>query len=225
VKLTLIFAEAGVDLVPPELWKHPSVKKWASKRGKSPKKCLLDISFHYSAMKELKDWWKRGRPDILHLCLLEALDSPLNRKGMLQVYAHTYAGKIMKFRQDVRIPKNYFRFIGLMEQLLTEGKVPPDSEDPLIKIEDTTLRAITSKCSHIYLMDEMGVKKSALSFAEEIVKHENPCIIIGCFQSGTFSPDIYMLADERVKIFDEALASWTVTSRVLTAIEIKLGLL
>jgi len=225
VKLTLILAEAGLELIPPKLYKHPCVRKWASKRGKPPHKCILDISFHYPAMKNLKDWWKRGRPDILHICLLEALESPLNRKNLLKVYAHTYTGKIIKFREDVRIPKNYLRFIGLMEQLLTENKVPPDSETPLIEIENTTLRALTSKCSYTYLMDETGIKTNTLTLADQILKHENPCIIIGCFQSGSFSPDTYMLANERIKIFDQPLPAWTVTSRIFTAIEIKLNLL
>jgi len=37
----------------------------------------------------LEDEAKRGRPDIVHLCLLEATSIPLYREGRIQIYAHT----------------------------------------------------------------------------------------------------------------------------------------
>ncbi len=51
---------------------------------------ILDRSYHHAAMKDIADSEKRGRPDIAHLCLLEALGSPLNKEGLLRTYVHTY---------------------------------------------------------------------------------------------------------------------------------------
>ena len=57
--------------------------------------------------KKLNNWRKRGRPDIVHLCLLEALESPLNKNKILSVYVHTYDNKIIYINPEVRLPRNY----------------------------------------------------------------------------------------------------------------------
>ncbi|RLG20801.1 hypothetical protein DRN72_04605 [Methanosarcinales archaeon] len=56
---------------------------------------LLDSSYHHKAMRMLENPDKRGRPDIVHFCLLEALGSPLNVDGKLSTVVHTYDGKII----------------------------------------------------------------------------------------------------------------------------------
>ena len=119
--LHICLVESGLELVPKEISKHPLIRRYAKKRGKKPSKVLLDISFHYHAMKNLKDFNKRGRPDIVHFCLLEALGSPLNKMALLRIYVHTYDGKVVFIDPSTRIPKNYIRFVGLMEQLLDKG--------------------------------------------------------------------------------------------------------
>ena len=68
----LIIAESALELVPKELQNHNSVKSHAKKLKKDSSKILLDNSWHFSAMKGIKDEIKRGRPDLVHFCLLEA---------------------------------------------------------------------------------------------------------------------------------------------------------
>ena len=87
--IRLILAESSIELVPRDIIGHPSVLKTAKRRGKKPTEILLDISLHYHAMKKLRDRHKRGRPDIVHVSLLEALSSPLNLEGKLEVIVHT----------------------------------------------------------------------------------------------------------------------------------------
>jgi rRNA small subunit pseudouridine methyltransferase Nep1 len=69
---------------------------------------------------------RQGRPDIIHLTLLGALGSPLNLEGLLRVYVHTYNNHIITFKPEIRLPRNFNRFIGLMEQLFEKRKVPPE---------------------------------------------------------------------------------------------------
>ncbi|MEM4548526.1 MAG: hypothetical protein QXP94_07425, partial [Thermofilaceae archaeon] len=138
-KLHLLLAEAGLELVPAEIWGHPTVAASARKRGKEPGEILLDVSLHYAAMKSLKDRMKRGRPDIAHFCMLLALGSLLNRAGMLELYVHTYDGRMIGVSPHVRLPRNYNRFVGLVEQLLKEGRVPPNSASPLLWVEPYSL--------------------------------------------------------------------------------------
>ncbi len=105
----LILADSELELMPEEIKKR---------------KILLDSSLHHSLMKGLKDWKRRGRPDIVHVFLLIAQESILNRKGLLKTYIHTRNDEIIYVNPEMRIIKNYNRFKGLMQQLLIHGKVP-----------------------------------------------------------------------------------------------------
>lgn len=60
-----------------------------------------------------------ARPDITHQCLLTLLDSPLNKAGLLQVYIHTAKGVLIEVNPQVRIPRTFKRFSGLMGWLST----------------------------------------------------------------------------------------------------------
>jgi rRNA small subunit pseudouridine methyltransferase Nep1 len=97
--LTILFVETALELVPGSIVGHPSVVKNARRQGKRPEETLLDRSLHHRAMLRLPMAEKKGRPDIIHFCLLEALGSPLNRKGGLAVWAHTQAGVAIEVAQ------------------------------------------------------------------------------------------------------------------------------
>lgn len=226
-KLLLILGEAGIELVPRELWSHKAVKSYAQKRDKSPNEILLDMSYHYSAMKKLKNWRKRGRPDIVHLCLLEALESPLNKRGMLEIYVHTYDNKIIYINSDVRLPRHYLRFIGLIEQLLIKGKVPPQAKMPLLKVREHGIRELIRELnpSKIFLLDESGHRMKIMELAERVINEEKPVLIVGAFQAGNFSKQVIDLADEIISIYEIPLTAWTVVSRVIASVEISLGIL
>ena len=84
--LSLILAESSLELVPKELQNHPSVISHSKKLGKNPSEILLDNSWHYAAMKGIKDEIKRGRPDLVHISLLEACSIPLYFKEKISVY-------------------------------------------------------------------------------------------------------------------------------------------
>ena len=144
-KYTLVLAESSLELIPKELWSDPSVIKNAKRRRKKPAEILLDKSLHYHAMKNIAKREKRGRPDIVHVSLLLALNSPLNQEGMLNIYVHTLENYVITVNPKVRIPKNYNRFVGLMEQLLKYGKVPPKSEKPLLYVKTMSLKDLISK--------------------------------------------------------------------------------
>ena len=80
--ISLIISESALELVPYELEDHPSVISHAKKLGKHSSDILLDNSWHFAAMKGLKNEIKRGRPDLVHFSILEATTIPL----YLQIY-------------------------------------------------------------------------------------------------------------------------------------------
>jgi len=222
----IILAEASLELVPRELWKHPAVIKTAKRRGKSPGEILLDTSLHYAAMKNLKNREKRGRPDIVHVTLLEVQGSPLNLEGMMRVYVHTINDYVLFIRPDTRIPKNYNRFVGLIEQLFIEGKVPPDSETPLIYLKTMKLRDLIKfiRADKVILLSEEGEKKKPKDIALELRKYNNPAIIIGGFPHGDFSKETYSITNTVYSIYHKSLEAWIVVSRIVSAIEEVLNL-
>ena len=219
--LTLIIVEAALELVPRELWREPSVIATAKRRNKKPSEILLDMSLHYYAMKRyLRDWYKRGRPDITHFILVNALSSPLNIEKLLNIYIHTIRGDMIAIDPSTRIPRNYNRFIGLMEQLLIKGRVPTDSDKPLLQILRVNIREFLKKekFEEVILLNEKG-KYMKLQSLAEIVSSRKAAILIGGFQRGDFSSEILSLATQVVSIYPKALDAWIVTSRVIEAVE------
>ncbi len=222
--LYMVLIESSLELVPREIWGHPAVLKNARRRGKRPGEILLDKSIHYHAMKGLRYSEKRGRPDIVHVSLLNALSSPLNLEGRLRTYVHTIGDYVIFIRPDTRIPRNYIRFVGLMEQLLIRGRVPPDADNPLMYVKDMGLEDLLSSLNRkLILLSETGEYVSPDHVIEEAV--ENNCVIgIGGFPHGDFSKRVYGLAYKVYSIYPRSLDTWIVVSRIIEAYERKLGL-
>ena len=116
--VSLILAESALETVPPRICRHPAVASHARRTGKQPLRMLLDVSWHYAAMRRLEHFEKRGRPDLVHLAMVTALSTPMYRlHDMLKVYVHTINDNIIRMGPRVRMPKSYHRFAGLVESL------------------------------------------------------------------------------------------------------------
>ena len=215
-KLVLIIAEAALETVPKSLWRHPSVQRHSERRGKPPKFLLLDRSYHHTAMRKLKDGEKRGRPDIVHFSLLEALDSPLNREGLLEVYVHTVQDFVIWVNPKVRLPRNYNRFVGLIEQLFQLGRVPP-SGPVLLRLERKTLSRLLDEVqpSRVVAFTREGRPETLEEAMARLSGERRPTVLVGGFPHGSFSEETLKLADRMVCIDPETLDAWTVTSRLV----------
>lgn len=224
--IALVLVDASLELVPPEIAKHPSVEKTAKRRKKGPLTILLDKSLHYHAMKRLPNQEKRGRPDIVHLCMLEALSSPLCSKGYLQLYVHTISSLVFKVRSDVRLPKNYNRFVGLMEQLLAFNRVPEKGE-ALLEIIGRGLDKVVEdfKPTKKILLSESGVRMAPPDLAEEVLSEGGRAMVmVGAFPHGDFSDEVLRTADKAVSLYDGILEGFVAISILMRALEFKIGL-
>jgi rRNA small subunit pseudouridine methyltransferase Nep1 len=230
--LTIILAESALEPIPEEIRSHPSVVANAKRRKKRSGLMILDGSLHHSAMKSLEDWSRRGRPDIVHAFLLTSMDSLLNLEGALKVLVHTRNDQLITFDSCVRLPKNYNRFVGLMEQLFDSGSVPAelpeDMERPLIELSDGKALPVVVKNLReeaesagrdvkLTVMSDAGEAVNAGEFFRDTVRSgdEHICIL-GGFPEGGFRTELTELAPDRViSIYPEALETWTVASEVL----------
>jgi len=216
--LNLILAESALETVPEKLWKHQSVQKYAKLRRKHPRFVVLDRSYHHRAMKSLEQSAKRGRPDIVHFALLEALGSPLNKEGLLQVYVHTFNNFIITVNPETRLPRNYDRFVSLIEQLFQYGRVPPQqSQTALLTLEQKTLTQLIRdvKPSYVLAFSRKGKSCMLEEAVSKLSKEKRPVVMVGGFPHGHFSETTLKLANETVCIDPEMLETWTVASRAI----------
>ncbi len=216
----LILAEAALERIPEELWKHPAVTRHAARRGKPPGEMLLDVSYHYAAMRGLPEREKRGRPDIAHFSLLEALGSPLARRGLLDVFVHSQESVSLHVAAGTRLPRNYERFLGLIEQVLKAGRAPATGI-PLLTAREQSLAALIEElgAKRCFLLRENAPRFSLKQLGEGVHVAGEAVILVGGFPRGDFNQETLSLADIECSVYPESLEAWTIVSRTLCALE------
>ena len=218
--LTLVLGEAELELVPPELVHHPAIIGHARQRGREPARILLDSNYHHAAMTGLSEGRRRGRPDMVHLFLLTALESVANKQGKVRVVIHTRNDEMITVHPETRIMRNYERFLGLMEQLFERGAVP-DEKHPLLELtQDMTLQHIVQDTNPdiVVACSKTGTPTKLQDFLKKHSKRHIVCII-GGFPSGPFHTDIKTITTDIISLYPEMLPVWTVTSEILVNYE------
>jgi len=219
-----VLAEAALETVPKEIVDHPSVRNLSQKIGKMPGEILLDRSYHHHAMMQgrLKSGWKRGRPDIIHFALMEALSTPLFFKGMLRVYIHTINDKLILIGKDLRIPKSYSRFEGLIINLFKNKVIKGEQNDNvLLELQDNI--SFEDLIKNIVKPDKViGLSRAGVqSTFEEVVSNNvnsgncHCAFTIGGFPKGHFSDSTTMLFNRLYSIGKFRLEAHVVIARIL----------
>ena len=231
--ISLIIAEASIETVPKQIASHPAVKNHAQKLGKNPREILLDRSYHHAAMLRagLESYWKRGRPDIIHFALMEALSTPLFLKSMLKVYIHTVTDKIILIGDNLRIPKSYFRFEGIMMNLFKEKVIKSaDGNNILLELHDniTFEEFIKNEVRPDKLigLSSNGVQSTAEEIvSRNIIKNDHHfAFVIGGFPRGHFSDHTSKMFSCSYSIGEFKLEAHTVIARILYECEKVLAL-
>lgn len=219
MQLNVLVAESALELVPKEILKAPAVRNDAGRRGVDPARMLLDRSLHHAAMSKLKDGYKRGRPDLVHAALLSLTGSPLYLDGLAKIYVHTRDDMVLEIREGTRLPKSYARFRGLMEQALSGGKA-----GDLIRVRRASLRELVRivKPDWVCGLSTEGRMEQLTDLASALVSRNNPCVIIGGFPHGHFSPGTLKLVDDLVRIHRTPLETHVVAARLLYEVELRL---
>ncbi len=202
--------------MPREIAGHAAVKNHARRLGLKPSEILLDRSYHHAAMAKLEDGNKRGRPDIAHFALMEALGTPLFIKGMLRVYVHTIDDKLIAIADNLRIPKSYFRFEGLMVGLFRDKAVRSDEGAVLMEVSDGTLADLLDSIrpARVIGLSTTGVQATAEKAVAENL--DDGCVfVIGGFPRGHFSESTTRLLNLTYSVSDLGLEAHVVIARIL----------
>lgn len=223
-RVSLVIAETALELVPNELTGHTAVRNRALRLEKKSNEILLDRSFHHSAMisGKIKMAWKRGRPDIAHFALLEALSTPLYIEGMLDVYVHTIDDKVIIVGPNLRFPKSYFRFEGVMMKLFKEKIIKNQgSNKALLELQDNiTLEYLIRniiKSNKVVGLTSIGIQSTPDQvILKSSINNKNNCtFVIGGFPKGHYSEYTSKLFDSSYSIARHAVESHVVIARML----------
>jgi rRNA small subunit pseudouridine methyltransferase Nep1 len=220
--LNVILLDCALELIPSEISSYKDVQKQAGRRGKKPNEMLLDQTHHGRAMTKLDEGDRRGRPDIVFHSLVTLLETPLCKEGLLGVYLHLRDGRVIEVNPEVRLPRNYERFVGLMEQLLTEGRVPVDGT-PLLHITSLALASLIlnlrekhSESKAILAIE--GGKRTGVQNLRELLPPDAslPVVVgIGAFPHGDLSDETKQLFDLHVELDREVMMAWHVCAEFL----------
>jgi rRNA small subunit pseudouridine methyltransferase Nep1 len=176
---------------------------------------LLDQNLHSAALNKLPDGARRGRPDIVHYCLLTLLESPLCKAGHLEVAIHTRHRLLIRVKPDTRLPRGEARFQGLMGKVLREGK--SQDKKPLIWVQDELTPAQVLHAfakGPVLRLDEGGALLSPADIAGKADASQDLTLVLGAFPAGAFLPEWVQAVPETVSIWKEPLNAWAVAAEV-----------
>ncbi len=168
-------------------------------------------------MKRLPDNLKRGRPDIAHFALMEALSTPLFMNMMLKVYIHTINDKIIAIADNLRIPKSYFRFERLMVSLFRDNVIKSNEGTILMELSDGTFADLIDmiKPNMVIGLSTVGVQSKAQKVAENARSVDHSSLVIGGFAKGHFSENVTKSLGPTYSISNLALETHVVIARIL----------
>ncbi len=219
--LDILFADAAIELVSPEI--AVKLKSTRQPRKVPPNGEVLDVADHNFAMQDLPNKEQRGRPDILHHCLLNTLDTPLARSGSFGVYFHLRDGQVFSVAPDTRIPRNYNRFLGVLTQLLLKTHVPDNEPFHMWRVAGNLAQFFgRHSYDHVCVLTRTGVQTDLPRHFEQSGTGKGLCII-GAFQEGFFQPSTMQELRKQpfhlLSISGLGLTAGTVASRVIYAFE------
>ena len=212
--ISLVLAESSLEIVPKELRSHPSVILHAQKLGKKSSEILLDNSWHFAAMKGIKNEVKRGRPDIVHFSILEATTIPLYSQNKLRIFIHTIDDNVIHIEKNVHIPKSYHRFAGLIEKLFLEKTIKADNKT-LLSIKKQSFSELIDEInpSQIIGLSTMGKQSTFEKICDKLT--DKSCIVIGGFQKSNFFDSTKNKFTEMFSVGNTSLEAHVVVARML----------
>ena len=220
--LHIILLDCALELIPREITSLKQVQKHATRRGKKPNELLLDQTHHGRSMPKLDESERRGRPDITFLSLMSILETPLCKEGLLSAHLHLQDGRIIEVKPDVRLPRNYERFVGLMEQLLLKGRVPPQGDTLLhiseLTLEDLLLKLKTGSDNAMTLLAIEGGKQTSVESLRNLLPQDPSVPVIagvGAFPHGDLSQETIAMFGATIELDREVMMAWQVCAELL----------
>uniref|UniRef100_A0A7S4EY60 Ribosomal RNA small subunit methyltransferase NEP1 n=1 Tax=Chrysotila carterae TaxID=13221 RepID=A0A7S4EY60_CHRCT len=163
------------------------------------------------------------RPDILHQSMLILLDAPLNKAGLMKLFVRSEKGVLIDVNPQIRIPRTFRRFSGLMTQLLFKLSIrASNGPQKLLKVIKNPVTDHLPPNARIICMSVTG---KLVSLAEYIPSLPKDCPIVfvaGAMAHGKVEPEY---ADDYIAVSEYPLSAAAALARVTNAFENYLGVL
>lgn len=168
------------------------------------------------------------RPDILHQEILALLDSPLNKAGLLRIYISTAKKVLIEVNPQIRAPRTYKRFAGLMVQLLHKMKIKAGNDSTtLLKVIKNPFSSHLPPGTRCFGFSCEGTLYSPISLAKTVVSAEpdtsgkSPptCFILGAMSTGHITIDDHPYIEKMISISSYPLSGAAALSRLMGGIE------
>ena len=193
---------------------------------------ILNCDDHYKIIKSMKKKLEEFRPDIIHQCLLNLFDSPLNKVGLLQVYIHTNKNVLIEINPKTRIPRTFKRFSGLFSQLFLKNEIgisgvgdeaQDEKKEIFLKILNTKIENLISDVPKILLSEKgrlVDIDIYCKNLEENLKdkKNKDICFIIGTNPKGEIDPMI-KYNDDCISLSSFDLDSNIVCGKICSAFE------
>eukprot|EP01101_Sappina_pedata_P008486 TRINITY_DN4712_c0_g1_i1.p1 TRINITY_DN4712_c0_g1~~TRINITY_DN4712_c0_g1_i1.p1 ORF type:complete len:273 (+),score=102.78 TRINITY_DN4712_c0_g1_i1:35-820(+) len=185
---------------------------------------LLNCDDHLNFMKRKGLDPQQARPDITHQCLLTLLDSPINKVGMLQVYIRTRKNVLIEVNPQIRIPRTFKRFSGLMVQLLHKLSIrASDGPQKLLKvIKNPVTDHLPPGCRKISTSVTATTCVNMIDFVPTLPENEPVVFIVGGFSHGHLQVDY---ADQFVSLSRYPMSASGACGRICYGFENHWGIL
>ncbi len=218
--LNIVIGDAELEIIPEEMRKDPVLRRIANKNKKDINYMLLDSNYMHSIIEKYYPGKSNryGRPDIIYIFLEVALESILNRSGNLRVYIHTKRNKVIEINPDVRLPKSYNRFQGLIEDLFRKEKIVYNG-NILLEMYDMDLLTLLSRFNNVVVLSPHGENSKLHD-----LMYDDLCMLIGGFSEGDYITNVYKNY-RSYSIFKDELTIWSIGMEVITEYERFKGLL
>ena len=195
---------------------------------------IINCDDHYKIIKSMKKKLEEFRPDIIHQCLLNLFDSPLNKVGLLQVYIHTNKNVLIEINPKTRIPRTFKRFSGLFSQLFLKNEIGTEDADNgrkeiFLKILNTKIENLIEDVPKILLSEkgrlvDIDIYCKNLEENLETKKNKDICFIIGTNPKGDIDPMI-KYNDDCISLSSFDLDSNIICGKICSAFENTWGIL
>ena len=185
-----------------------------TKDKKNPE--LINSDDHQNIIKKMNKSLEDYRPDVLHQCLLNLFESPLNKAGLLQVFIRTKENVLIEISPKTKIPRTIKRFCGLMGQLLQKYRIRAlNSSEVLLKvIKNPITQYIPFGCPIISTSEKSKTVK--LDDYINNLKSNNVAFVVGAISKGDVNIDYNT---DTISISSFPLTAGIVCSKICTAFE------
>ena len=183
------------------------------------KSALLNCDDHQKVLAKMGRDIAEARPDITHQCLLTLLDSPLNKAGLLQVYIHTSKGVLIEVNPQVRIPRTFKRFSGLMVQLLHRLSIRSiKGSEKLLRVIKNPVTDYFPPNTHKITLSYNAPVQRLTSYLATIPSDRSIAVFVGAMAHGEddFADGV---VDEKISISEYSLSASVACGKFCCSLE------